>query len=40
MQTKSSSRPYEVAVFAALAVLVVSVMGLLINAGFQAQVIV
>jgi hypothetical protein len=40
MRTKTSSKPYEAVVFAVLAVLVVSVMGLLINAGFHAQVLV
>lgn len=40
MKTNSYSSRYEAVVFAALAVLVVSVMGLLVNAGFHAQVLV
>jgi hypothetical protein len=40
MKTNSYSNRFEAVVFAALAVLVVSVMGLLVNAGFHTQVLV
>jgi hypothetical protein len=39
METKIYRSRYEAAVMTALAVLVVSVMGLMVNAGFHAQVL-
>ncbi len=39
METKAYRSRYETAVMAALAVLVVSVMGLMVNAGFHVQVL-
>ncbi len=39
METRTNRSRYETAVMAALAVLVVSVMGLMVNAGFHAQVL-
>jgi hypothetical protein len=39
METKTYRSRYETAVMTALAVLVVSVMGLMVNAGFHAQVL-
>jgi hypothetical protein len=40
MRTKIYRSRFETAVFAALSVLVVTVTGLLVNAGFHTQVIV
>ena len=39
MESSKSSKRYEVAVFASLAVLVVMAMGALLNAAFNAQII-
>jgi hypothetical protein len=39
METNTYRSRYEAAVMAALAVLVVSLMGLMMNAGFHAQVL-
>jgi len=40
MKTGKSLEPYEVVIFSALAVLMVTLTGLLLNAGFQVQVLV
>jgi hypothetical protein len=40
MASCKSTKRYEVAVFAALALVVVMAMGALLNAGFNAQVLV
>jgi hypothetical protein len=40
MDNKTESRSYANAIFAALAVLVVTLMGILLNAGFEGRVLV